>query len=227
MPNFLNPASNYSISMINETMIGEIEKEARSQFKELGPCHDWSHVERVLKTAVFIAKKEGADERIVRIASYLHDIGRKKLKEPNYDHAVEGAKMARKILGKYALTQEETDNICHCIETHRFRNDMVPKTREAMCLHDADKLDVLGALGIARAYIYLGETNDCVIYLKPEEKDAPSKERTNSVQEEYENKYKHIPERMMTRAGKVIAESRLKYMEAFLERLEKEVQGKA
>ncbi len=125
----------------------------------------------------------------------------------------------------YKFSAEQINNICHCVETHRFRNNKVPKTKEAKCLHDADKLDVVGALGIARSYIYLGETKDCVIYLKAKSSRKPAGRRTNSVQEEYEIKYKHLPGKMMTKTGRVMARERVAYMKSFLERLEKEVKG--
>jgi uncharacterized protein len=211
---------------ITNQKIKQIKKEAEKHFQNLGPSHDWSHVQRVFQTAVNIAKKEKANVELVKIAVYLHDIGRKSLKEGNYDHAVAGAKMAKGILRKYNFTGRQIDDICHCIETHRFRNNKKPETKEAKCLFDADKLDVLGALGIARSYIYLGEVRDCVIYLKPKKRKSSSKKITNSVQEEYEVKYKHMPEQMMTKTGKIIAKQRLKYMQNFLKRLEREVLGK-
>lgn len=212
--------------MINSNIINKIEKEAKNIFKNLGPSHDWQHVERVLKTGIYLAKKEKADINLVKIAVYLHDIGRKDLREVNYDHAIEGAKIARKILKKYSLTREQINNICHCIETHRFRNEKIPKTKEAKCLHDADKIDNLGAIGIARSYIYLGETMDCVVYMKPKKEKSPDKRRTNSVQEEYEIKYKHLPNKMTTKTGRGLAKKRLKYMKSYLDRLEKEVFGR-
>jgi uncharacterized protein len=211
---------------IDDGIISKIESEAKARFQDLGPSHDWSHVGRVLQTALAMAEKEKADLEIVKIATYLHDIGRKSLKEEDYYHAVEGAKMAREILKNYALSLEQVDNICHCIETHRFRSENIPQTIEAKCVHDADKLDVLGALGIARSYIYLGETMDCVIYLEAEENQASNNRRTNSVQEEYEIKYRHLPEKMLTKTGKSMASERLNYMKSFLDRLENEVQGK-
>lgn len=212
---------------ISEATINKIKEEAKKHFKNLGPSHDWSHVERVIETAVFIAKREGADLGIIKIAAYLHDIGRISLSEKNYDHAVEGAKMAKKILSNYPFSKIQINNICHSIEAHRFRNKIAPKTIEAKCLHDADKLDVLGALGIARSYIYLGETGDCVIYTKAKKKKIAGKTRTNSLQDEYEIKYRHLPKKMTTRTGKIIAQKRLKYMGGFIEQLEKEARGKA
>lgn len=213
--------------MVNENIINKIEEEAKLIFKNLGPSHDWQHVERVVKTAESIAKKEKANLSIVKISAYLHDIGRIDLREENYDHAIEGAKIARKILKKYNLTKEQIENIAHCIESHRFRNNLIPKTKEAKCLHDADKIDNLGAIGIARSYIYLGETMDCVIYMKPKKEKNPNKRRTNSVQEEYEIKYKHLPNRLTTKTGRAIAKKRVKYMKSYLDQLEKEAFGKA
>lgn len=213
--------------MKNKETIKKIESDAKKLFKNLGPSHDWSHVERVTNTAVAIAKKEKANISVVKVASLLHDIGRHSLKEINYDHAVEGAKMTRRILKKYSqISEKEKENIVHCIESHRFRNNLIPKTKEAKCLHDADKIDALGAVGIARAYIYLGETMDCVIYMKAKKERNPDKRRTNSVQEEYEIKYKHLPGKMLTKTGRNLARKRLKYMRSYLQRLEKEVFGR-
>ncbi len=211
---------------ISNKKIKQIKEYAEKHFKNLGPSHDWSHVQRVFQTAVNIAKREKANVGLVKVAVYLHDIGRQSLKEGSYDHAVAGAKIVKKILRKYNFTGKQIEGICHCVETHRFRNNKKPETKEAKCLFDADKLDVLGALGIARSYIYLGETRNCVLYLKPRKRKSSSKKTTNSVQEEYEVKYKHMPEQMMTKTGKLIAKKRLKYMQNFLKRLEKEVQGK-
>lgn len=211
--------------MNDKQLIEEIESVAKKHFSNLGPSHDWAHVQRVLKNVNLLAKKENANFTIVNIAAYLHDIERKDLKEANYDHAIEGAKLARRILKKYPLTPKQIDNICHCIEVHRYRNSKIPDTIEAKCLQDADKLDVLGAIGIARSYIYLGETRDFVIYLKPEKVKTGSKRRTNSVQEEFEVKYKYLPDKMWTKTGKSIARKRLKYMKDFLDRLEDEVLG--
>ena len=204
--------------------ITKIKLEANKLFHNLGPSHDWAHVERVLKTALILGRKEKADLKIIKIATYLHDVGRKDLKEIGYDHAIEGSTIARKILKKYRLSKEDVDNVCHCIEAHRFRKGKNPISIEAKCLHDADKLDVLGAVGIARSYIYLGETRDCVLYKKSKRKTL-SKKRTNSVQEEYEVKYKYLPDKMSTKTGKAIALKRLKYMKSFLDRLEQEVKG--
>jgi len=212
---------------MKKEVIQKIEKEAHAIFKNLGPSHDWQHVERVLNTAVKIAKKEKADIDIVKIAVYLHDIGRHDLKEKNYDHAIEGAKMARKILKKYPISEEQVENICHCIEAHRFRNENKPVTKEAKCVHDADKIDNIGAIGIARSYIYLGETMDCVLYMKAKKEKKPDKRKTNSVQEEYEIKYKHLPKKLTTKTGREIAKRRVKYMKSYLDTLEKEVFGKA
>lgn len=212
---------------ISDKKIEQIRKEAKKRFKNLGPSHDWSHVKRVLQTAIYIAEKEGFDTDIVKTAVYLHDIGRESLKEKGYDHAVAGAKMAYLILRKHGFSEDKIREICHCIETHRFRNDKIPGTNEAKCLFDADKLDTLGALGIARSYIYLGEMGNCVLYAKPRKRRSPSREMTYSVQDEYEAKYKHLPKQMLTKTGKSLALKRLKRMRDFLGQLEKEALGES
>lgn len=212
--------------MLTKKIINNIKNKIKKHFTNISPSHNWTHVERVLNMALKIGKKEKANLDIIKIASYLHDIGRKDLKEKNYDHAIKGAIIASKILKNHKIDQVYINNICHCIKTHRFRSIYKPKTIEAKCIYDADKLDVLGAIGIARSYIYLGETKNGTIYKKSKKKKQADIKRTNSLQEEYENKYKHLPKKMYTKTGKKIAMQRLQYMKSFLKRLEMEVFGK-
>ncbi len=115
-------------------------------------CHDKGHVKRVLELATYIAKKEGADLKIVKIAAELHDIERDK---PN--HAIESAKTAEKILKNRGFDDIFISKVKHCIEAHSFSSGIEPKTIEAQVLSDADKLDAMGAIGIARAFIFAGE----------------------------------------------------------------------
>lgn len=131
---------------MNKEVIDNIEKEAKKYFKGASGCHDWSHVERVKNLALRIGKIEKANLKLLEVAVLLHDIGRRdEMKTQGaFCHAMQSGKIARKILPKYGFNQKNIDEIVHCIEAHRYRNDIVPSTIEAKVLYDADKLDCIG-----------------------------------------------------------------------------------
>ncbi len=212
--------------------------------KELSSsAHDIEHTYRVLKLARLLAKNENANMEIVEIAAILHDIARvreDKDKSGHTDHAALGAKMAEKILKELNYPEDTVKGVVHCIETHRFRGEKAPKTIEAKILFDADKLDALGAVGIARAYIIAGETGEPLYREETNIKEYKNKNLTegksnsrikdlskHSVNIEYEMKFKHLPERLFTENAKQIAKDRLKFMDQFFERLKKEIEGEA
>src|SRR5437870_10408625 len=123
------------------------------------PKRDWahgrSHIDRVLRTAVEIGKREGADVEIIELSAILHDIFANEEKHSSIEgfrHEIEASKEARNILTNLGLTDRTVDAVCHCIESHRKRTGRVqPQTVEAKCLFDADKLDCIGAIGIVRS----------------------------------------------------------------------------
>lgn len=202
-------------------------------FSGLGPCHDFYHTKRVLKTAEYLAKKEGADLFVVRLAALLHDIGRieeykYKYHESKLNHADISAKNSRPILQKMGLAKKTIDAICHAIIAHRFRNPTESaNTIEAKIIRDADKLDSIGAIGIARAYIYLGEYRIGTIYVGKKEwakfdiNSADAKH--DSLQREWAIKLSKIKDQMFTKSGKQLAVKRHKFMERFLKDLENEI----
>jgi uncharacterized protein len=170
----------------------------------------------------------------------MHDIARAKEfqdKTGTVEHASLGAEMAEEILKKFGYSKEKINQIKHCIIVHRFRRNREPQTMEAKILFDADKLDSLGALGIARAFMMAEEFRQKIYsdisagkYLKENViggkveggvKDA-SKHTPNL---EYELKFKHIPERLYTNHAKEIAKERLQFMEQFFNRLRMEISG--
>lgn len=213
--------------------------------KELSSsAHDLEHTFRVLKLAKKIAEKEGkVNMEVIELAALLHDIARVKEdsdKTGNTDHAVLGAEMARKILSDLGYPNETVDAVCHAIRTHRFRGENVPETIEAKILFDADKLDAIGAVGIARAYMIAGERGE-PLYMEASDLDAYKKENLvggklngrikdiskHSVNIEYETKFKKIPDRLFTETARKIAKDRLEFMAQYFGRLKKEIEGEA
>ncbi|NOX63432.1 MAG: HD domain-containing protein [Chloroflexi bacterium] len=126
---------------------------ARSLYRGHDAAHAFDHVLRVTRLAEHIAKTEGANVRIVRTAGLLHDMARMKP-----DHHLVGAARAREILADEDPTFIEA--VAHCIEAHRFSVAPHPATLEAQCLMDADRLDAIGAIGVARAFAYAGGHNN-------------------------------------------------------------------
>jgi len=187
--------------------------------------HDRSHVERVYNLAVRIAKEEGADLDVVRAAVLLHDVARAMEDEGKIeDHAVESAKIARKILEDVNFPEEKTAKVIQCIKAHRFRKGEKARSLEARILQDADRLDIIGAIGIARVFARGGWSNQPLHdpTIPPKEKyDGKSLTAVNHI---YEKNLK-VKATINTKKAKKIAEERHRFVEQFLDRLLKEWNG--
>ncbi|MCK9445415.1 HD domain-containing protein [bacterium] len=217
---------------VDNKIIEEIEKIAKSYFVGASSCHDWTHIERVYNLAVRIAKKEGANSDIVKIAAYLHDIGRKEEMESkgSFCHAKRGSELAGEILSKYNLDKAVVENIKHCILAHRSSDEYKPQTIEAKVLFDADKLDSIGAVGTARDFLFAGFLGSCLYTgneketMKNPKKYSYTKEDTAVL--EYYYKLSKVKSEIITKTGKEIAKERHEYMADFFKRFELEVKGK-
>lgn len=206
-------------------------------------AHDFDHVLRVMHMADRIAQAEGADRDVVRTAALLHDIG---LEQGRAGHETSAAKRARQVLSDLAKDSEESSNsesqpsqsyseefiaaVAHAIEAHRFRSGPAPQTLEAKVLFDADKLDSIGALGIARAFAFGGWRGQKLwAEVPPDYVDqtdgAEADPRRHTPVHEYVVKLSKIKDRMQTATGRTIAEERHAFMAAFYERLDREARG--
>jgi uncharacterized protein len=218
---------------------------AEKEMEEASPAHDIDHVMRVYNLCLKLANYEpNVDLDILKTSALLHDIARtmedKDLRAGflNVDHALLGAEMSTEILTKLGYSEEKIERVKHCIASHRFRGENPPRTIEAKILSDADKLDVLGATGIARSFTIGGENGQKIYsdtpvdeYIKKNLAGGkangriidPSKHASNL---EFETKFRHIPEKLYTRKAREIARERLEYMKQFFERLKNEIHGK-
>ena len=125
-------------------------------------AHNMDHVLRVYNLSLHLAENENIDLDILKAAVLLHDIAR--VKEDNdptgrTDHAVLGAEMCVPILEEVNFPVEKIKHVQVCIISHRYRTGHTPQTIEAQILFDADKLDTIGAIGIARSFIWVGRNN--------------------------------------------------------------------
>lgn len=196
--------------------------QARALYSGADAAHSFDHILRVLALAEHIAAAEGADLEIVRTATLLHDIARL---EP--DHQQLGAARAREILA--GQPAERVEAVCHAIEAHRFRKGPAPTTIEACCLFDADKLDAIGAVGVARSIAY-GAVHGQRIWSQPLESiDAgqPPGGDTYTPSHEFVYKLARLADMLTTATARRIAADRHRVMVEFFHRLDLEVAGEA
>ncbi len=206
-------------------------------------AHNMAHVLRVYHLCLQLAKDEqGVNIEVLELASLLHDIARVREDTDDTgktDHAVLGAAMAEQVLRDAGYPEETTRHVCACIATHRFRGNAVPQSIEAKLLFDADKLDSLGAVGIARAYMLAARYNENIYsdqdpqqYIADNHVGGSSTGRIKVLSKhtpnlEFEIAFKHIPERLFTPQARAIAIGRLAVMQAFFDRMKLELDGKA
>lgn len=123
-------------------------------------AHDASHIYRVLSHALNLAKNYEVNMDVLVAACLLHDIGRPaQFADPKLCHAQVGSEMAYQFLKALGWSKQDCESVKHCVLTHRFTKSAQPESMEAKILFDADKLDVIGALGIARTLQYEGKMN--------------------------------------------------------------------
>ncbi|QOR34828.1 HD domain-containing protein [Clostridium sp. 'deep sea'] len=201
-------------------------------------AHNLDHVLRVYNLCLLLAKYESTVDLEVLIPSaLLHDIARveeSQDKSGKIDHAVLGSVIAEDILKNLEYEEDKIEKIKHCVVAHRYRTGNEPKTIEAKILFDSDKLDIIGATGIARTFMLAGQFGQKLTinqslndYLKNNTVDNG---RLKDVSKhtpfiEYEIKFKKIPEKLYTEKAKEIGRERLKFMEEYFNRLNLEIEG--
>ena len=212
---------------------------AEKEMQEASSAHDIDHVMRVYNLCLYLARDNpNIDLDVLKTAVLLHDIARVKEDKDdsgNTDHAILGAELAEEILRDLDYSERKIRQVKHCIASHRFRSDNEPRTTEAKILFDADKLDVLGAIGIARSFIIAGHFGERVYssvpiddYVKENLVDGKRDGRITTISKhapniEFETKFKHIPDKLYTLKAKEIAKQRIKYMEHFFKQLTKDI----
>lgn len=189
-------------------------------------AHDKDHVYRVLYGAMTIAAIEQAQDMDVLIAAcLLHDIARaEQMADPTICHALAGGEKAYTFLRGIGWTEEQAEHVRQCIRTHRFRKSDPPRSMEAKILYDADKLDVVGAIGIARTLAYSGAVSRPVYNTAPDGTMLDgSGEEPDCFCKEYRHKLVKVYDRFLTRTGERLARERRQAAEAFYQHLLNEV----
>ncbi|WP_368645560.1 HD domain-containing protein [Alkalibacterium putridalgicola] len=213
--------------MYNETIINDTKEMVRGKLLNEGTGHDWYHIERVWKTAVTLAEKEKANRFIVELAALLHDLIDDKLVS-NKDEAVQEVMYWLEGVG---VTSKDSERILEIIETISFKGGNSKKlhTLEAQIVQDADRLDAIGAIGIARCFAYAGSKGDPLFdpELSVREKmteEEYRKGKSSAVHHFYEKLLK-LKDLMNTGAAREMAEERHAFMEDYLTHFFNEWEG--
>jgi len=205
----------------------DLIERARALYAETDTAHDFEHVLRVLALVRRIGPAEGANMRLLEVATLLHDIARADEIADGADHALAGAAQAREIVPQWGYSTAEAAAIARIIAAHRFRNDAPPQTTEEKVLYDADKLDAIGAIGVGRAFAYAGRTGQRLWSPVPANARATLQvdPASHSPTIEFAVKLSRLAASLHTASARAIARERHAFMVAFFQRLEAEVRG--
>ena len=193
---------------MNSNIINNAIAYVKCFFANESTGHDYYHTMRVFNNATNIAVKEGADLEIVQLASLLHDVDDHKI-SPKTSQNLDNA---RNFMMKNGLCQEKIDFICEIISEISFskNGNKSPKTLEGKCVQDADRLDAIGAIGIARAFAF-GGSRGRYLY------NPDDKESNDSTIDHFYDKLLKLKELMNTETAKIMAENRDLFMREYID----------
>ncbi|MCC5893926.1 MAG: HD domain-containing protein [Alkalibacterium sp.] len=204
--------------MNKEVIVADTKEMVRTKLKNEGTGHDWYHIERVWKTASKLAEKEQANSYIVELAALLHDLIDDKL-VTSKDKAIEEVEYWLEGAG---VSSKDTERIMDIIQTISYKggNGRRLASLEAQIVQDADRLDAIGAIGIARCFAYAGSKGDLLfdpeLSVRDEMTEQEYREGPSSAIHHFYEKLLKLKELMNTEAAKEIAEERHSFMEEYL-----------
>lgn len=212
------------MSVIDKTILF-----VKKQLENAEGGHDWFHIERVYKNAILIAQEETCDLTVVKLGALLHDIADSKFH--NGDESI-GPKTARAFLESENVSEETIVHVINIIENISFKGGNFEKnfhSKELEIVQDADRLDAIGAIGIARCFNYGGFKNRALYNPAiPPKLGMTKEEYKNSESPTLNHFYEKLlllKDKMNTPTGKKIAEARHLYMENFLSQFYAEWEG--
>lgn len=216
-----------SSNIREKDILSQTEAFIRKQFESEGSGHDWWHIYRVKNLALELAKSEGGNFFIIEMAALLHDLDDWKLSESEQNSKSEA------WLKKQTVSVSDSKHILEIIEQVSFKGAGVKTSAsslEAQIVQDADRMDAIGAIGIARTFAYGGHKSRLLYHpeIKPEMHqsfEAYKKTTAPTINHFYE-KLLLLKDRMNTSTAKQMAEERHKYMELFLDQFFREWEGK-
>ena len=211
---------------MNEKIIENALKYVKDFFENDASGHDYFHTVRVYNSAVKIAEAEGADATITALAALLHDVDDRKISPETYESKCN----ARNFLISQNADKEEIEHITEIIGSVSFKGTQseVPKSLEGKCVQDADRLDAIGAVGIARAFAYGGNKNrkmydpDIMPKIGMTEREYFENEDSTTVNHFFEKLFL-LKNMMNTESARKMAEERDRFMHTYIEEFLKEV----
>ncbi|KAA6451749.1 HD domain-containing protein [Bacillus swezeyi] len=199
-----------------EQQISRIAKWVKEKLSYEGTGHDWLHISRVRSLSLGIAKEEGADLFITEAAALVHDLIDEKLSEK---HRVPLRELTSRF-SEWNVEKEAAEKILGIITRMSFRDREKYKdtelSKEGMAVQDADRLDAIGAVGIARAFMYAGAKGHLLYHEGASENNIPS------AASHFDEKLLHLKDLMNTQTGRTLAEKRHDLMLTFLNELRNE-----
>ena len=188
------------------------------------PAHDFSHALRVCSNAMEIGEEEGADMQVVTFAALLHDAGSgRKLQERSAESEARTLLAVDELLKRKRLSEEVIDGVLYAVKVHSFSKGIEPATLEAKVLQDADRLDAMGAIGIARVFLTGGAL--CRPLYNPEDPFCKSREPDDGRWnlDHFYRKILKLEDGMHTPTGRRLAKRRGEVLRRYLADLEEEI----
>jgi uncharacterized protein len=189
------------------------------------PAHDFHHIMRVYKNAKLIGQREGANMNILLPAVLLHDlVVNRKGTAKSSRSSDESAHLAENILQSYGYSKDNITRISYCIRMHSYSKRLVPASLEGRILQDADRLDAIGAIGIARTFS-VGGSEKRAFYNVHDPFYRSSRELDDKqwTLDHFQTKLLKLRDLMHTRTAKKIAQQRTKFMMLFIRQLKMEI----
>ena len=203
-----------------ESWIDDIEH----MYRGADPAHDFSHILRVFRNAQIIGPREGADMQVLLWAALLHDAGSKtKLSQGSEESESQRRKAVDDLLKKVGLPEDVRTEVQYAVEVHRFSKGIKPVTLEAKILQDADRLDAIGAIGIARVFMTGG--NLCRTLYNPQDPFCKIREPDDKKWnlDHFYRKLLKLESGMHTKTARELAGRRSAVMRRYLVDLEEEI----
>ena len=205
------------------SFLNSLKTEVKKQL-ENDTTHDFNHIMRVYKNAQEICKKEKANKKLVLASVLLHDLVLyRKSDKKSKNSSIESAKKAEEILKKYSLSQEEIHIISEAIKDHSFSQNKTPQSIEGKILQDADRLDALGAIGLARVFATGGSLNRP--FYNPKDPFCTKRKPNDTIWtvDHFFKKLLKLESLMNTKSGKIEAKKRTKILKNYLKQLKDEI----
>jgi uncharacterized protein len=207
--------------MVQDMIIKRVER----MLKRRDPAHDFHHIMRVYKNAEIIGRSEGTDMEVLLPAVLLHDIVvYPKGSAKSSRSSDQSADLAKKILDNYGYSRNKISQICYCIRAHSYSKKVVPTSLEGRILQDADRLDALGAIGIARTFSVSGSENRTFYNADdPFYRSDRNLDDKRWTLDHFQTKLLKLEKNMHTETAKKIARERTSFMLLFISQLQNEI----